>query len=73
MIIREEARERDKDKARRITARQEAHRRVDLDREMKKVEEQKKRADEAKHRMREMAAETEALRRRMEDLSYRYV
>ena len=45
MIIREEARERDKDEARRITARQEAHRRVDLDREMKKVEEQKKRAD----------------------------
>ena len=45
MIIREEARERDKDKARRITARQEAHRRVDLDREMKKVEEQKERAD----------------------------
>ena len=71
MIIREEARERDKDEARRITARQEAHRRVD--REMKKVEEQKKRADEAKHRMREMAAETEALRRRMEELSYRYV
>jgi FKBP-type peptidyl-prolyl cis-trans isomerase (trigger factor) len=62
MIIREEARERDKDEARRITARQEAHRRVDLDREMKKVEEQKK-----------MAAETEALRRRMEELSYRYV
>ena len=46
---------------------------VDLDREMKKVEEQKERADEAKHRMREMAAETEALRRRMEELSYRYV
>ena len=55
MIIREEARERDKDEARRITARQEAHRRVDL------VEQKK------------MAAETEALRRRMEELSYRYV
>ena len=36
MIIREEARERDKDEARRITARQEAHRRVGLDREIKK-------------------------------------
>ena len=45
MIIREEARKRDKKEARRITARQEAHRRVDLDREMKKVEEQKERAD----------------------------
>ena len=45
MIIREEARERDKDEARRITARQEAHRRLDLDREIVKVEEQKKRAD----------------------------
>ena len=45
MIIREEARKRDKEEARRITARQEAHSRVDLDREMKKVEKQKKRAD----------------------------
>ena len=40
MIIREEARKRDKEEARRITARQEAHRRMDLDREMKKVEEE---------------------------------
>ena len=45
MIIREEARKRDKEEARRIMARQEAHRRVGLDREMKKVEEQKERAD----------------------------
>ena len=36
MIIREEARKRDKEEARRITARQEAHRRVGLDREIKK-------------------------------------
>ena len=71
MIIREEARKRDKEEARRIMARQEAHRRVDL--ESKRARGERFKREEAKHRIREMAAETEALRRRMEEISYRYV